>query len=83
MCKEIIINASCAIQSGTFYPKRLPNYCPNEPFSAYRSLGCHRDDKKFRTLCSYYINLKTTNTPEKCVDLCLQSGFVYAGVQYS
>lgn len=83
ICKQIIVNASCAIQNGVFYATKLPNYCPNDPFTPYRALGCHKDDKKFRTLSGYYINLKTTNTPTKCVDLCLQSGFVYAGVQYS
>lgn len=83
LCKETIINITCAIQNGKFYPNNLPNYCPHEPFSENRPLGCFRDDKKFRTLSGYYINFKTTNTPKKCIQLCLQSGFVYAGVQYS
>lgn len=82
-CKEIIANTTCAIQSGTFYPMQLPNYCPHEPYQPNRALGCFKDDKKFRTLSGYYINFKTTNTPAKCIQLCLQSGFVYAGVQYS
>lgn len=83
LCKETIINITCAIQNGKFYSKSLPNYCPHEPFIENRSLGCFKDDKKFRTLSGYYINFKTSNTPRKCVQLCLQSGFVYAGVQYS
>lgn len=82
-CKEIISNTTCAIQSGTFYPSTLPNYCPHEPYHENQPLGCFKDDKKFRTLSGYYINFKTTNTPTKCIQLCLQSGFVYAGVQYS
>lgn len=82
-CKEIIANTTCAIQSGTFYPNSLPNYCPHEPYNKNKPLGCYKDDKKFRTLSGYYINFKTTNTPRKCIQLCLQSGFVYAGVQYS
>lgn len=82
-CKEIIANISCAIQNQQFYPDELPNECPHEPYQAYRSLGCFKDDKKFRTLSGYYINFKTTNAPKKCIQLCLQSGFVYAGVQYS
>lgn len=82
-CKELIANTTCAIQKGTFYPAALPNYCPHEPYHKNRALGCYKDDKKFRTLSGYYINFKTTNTPTKCIQLCLQSGFVYAGVQYS
>lgn len=82
-CKEIIANTTCAIQSGTFYPNSLPNYCPHQPYNKNKPLGCYKDDKKFRTLSGYYINFKTTNTPTKCIQLCLQSGFVYAGVQYS
>lgn len=82
-CKELIANISCAIQNNEFYPIELPNQCPHEPYQAHRSLGCYKDDKKFRTLSGYYINFKTLNTPTKCIQLCLQSGFVYAGVQYS
>lgn len=82
-CKELIANTTCAIQSGTFYPTQLPNYCPHEPYQPNKALGCYKDDKKFRTLSGYYINFKATNTPVKCIQLCLQSGFVYAGVQYS
>lgn len=82
-CKEIIVNTACAIQMGTFYPKQLLNSCPHQPYVANRPLGCYKDDKKFRTLSGYYINFKTTNTPKRCIQLCLQSGFVYAGVQYS
>lgn len=82
-CKETIVNITCAIQNGKFYPTKLPNQCPHEPYSENRALGCYKDDKKFRTLSGYYINFKTKNTPQKCIQLCLQSGFVYAGVQYS
>lgn len=82
-CKEIIVNITCAIQNGTFYPKKLLSYCPHETFVENKPLGCFKDDKKFRTLSGYYINFLTTNTPKRCLQLCLQSGFVYAGVQYS
>lgn len=82
-CKELIANITCAIQIGTFYPIALPNYCPHESYIKNKPIGCFKDDKKFRTLSGYYINFKTANTPTKCIQLCLQSGFVYAGVQYS
>lgn len=82
-CKETIVNITCAIQKQMFYATELPNYCPNENFISSRPRGCFKDDKKFRLLSGYYTNLKTQNTPEKCIQMCLQSGFVYAGVQYS
>lgn len=82
-CKEIIVNITCAIEQNRFYAKRLPNYCPGDAYVANRALGCYKDEKKFRLLSGYYSNLKTQNTPERCIQLCLQSGFVYAGVQYS
>lgn len=82
-CKELIANTTCAIQRGTFYPSSLPSYCPHQPYTQNKPLGCFKDDKQFRTLSGYYINFKTTNTPTRCIQLCLQSGFVYAGMQYS
>jgi protein xylosyltransferase len=82
-CKKQIADIVCNIQKGMFYPKTLPNYCPNGNFTANRPLGCYKDEKTFRILASYYVNFKTTNTPRKCIQLCLQSGFQYAGVQYS
>lgn len=82
-CKQTLANISCDIQNDEFYPAELPNRCPHEPYQANRSLGCFSDDNKFRTLSGYYINLKNVNTPDRCIHLCLQSGFVYAGVEYS
>lgn len=82
-CKQTIANITCAIQAGTFYSRVLPNYCPNKNLIANRALGCFKDQKKFRLLSGYYTNFKTLNTPAKCIQMCLQSGFLYAGVQYS
>lgn len=48
-----------------------------------KSLGCFKDEKNLRRLNGYSVTLKTTNSPENCINLCLQSGFPYAGVQYS
>lgn len=82
-CKQHIIDIACDIASGKFYPKELPNYCPSKNYIANRSLGCFKDDKKFRILSGYYNNFKESNSPKKCIQMCLQSGFLYAGVQYS
>lgn len=82
-CKEQIANITCLIQKGQFYPEKLPNNCPSEGFVRGKSLGCYKDEKNFRLLNGYYGNNKNINSPEYCMNLCLQSGFQYAGVQYS
>lgn len=82
-CKETIVNITCAIQNGQFYPNELPSRCEHGSYQMGRALGCFQDDKKFRVLSGYYISFKTINTPARCIHVCLQSGFVYAGVQYS
>lgn len=82
-CKEFIVDVACEIKSEKFYPVKLPNTCPSGNYIANRSLGCYKDDKKHRLLPSFYTNFKETNSPKKCIQMCLQSGFLYAGVQYS
>lgn len=82
-CKKLIANITCDIQNGIFYPKLLPNYCPNDNFIPNRFLGCFKDEKNYRILSGYYTNFKVNNSPYKCIQMCLQSGFLYAGVQYS
>ncbi|XP_063241407.1 xylosyltransferase oxt [Bacillus rossius redtenbacheri] len=82
-CKQTIANITCLIQRRLLYPRRLPNSCPSNGFTAGKSLGCYEDKKTFRLLSGYFANLKTTNSPQHCINLCLQSGFQYAGVQYS
>lgn len=82
-CKKHIIDIACAIQDGTLYPKRLSNSCPNGKYQPNRALGCYKDEKKYRLLSGYYTNFKAVNSPRKCISMCLQSGFIYAGVQYS
>lgn len=83
LCKETIVNVTCAIEQNRFYAEHLPNYCPGGGHVPNRELGCYRDDKKQRLLSGYYSNLKAQNTPQRCIQLCLQSGFVFAGMQYS
>lgn len=82
-CKQHIIDIACQIKSGTFYPKTLPNTCPSGNYIANRLLGCFQDEKQQRLLPSFYSNFKETNSPKKCIQICLQSGYLYAGVQYS
>lgn len=82
-CKQEIANTTCLIKQGLLYPNSLPNYCPNNDLESGKSLGCFKDEKTYRILNGYYGNYKTTNSPDSCIRLCLQSGFPYAGVQYS
>uniref|UniRef100_A0AAG5D7T0 protein xylosyltransferase n=1 Tax=Anopheles atroparvus TaxID=41427 RepID=A0AAG5D7T0_ANOAO len=81
-CKAKIVDVACKIQDGTFYPAQLPNTCPRGAHSPNRALGCFRDEKDFRLLSGYFTTFKTVNSPEKCIRLCLQSGYPFAGVQY-
>lgn len=82
-CKELIVNVGCAIKSNTFYPTKLPNTCPNGNYIANRALGCFKDERKHRVLPGSFTNFKDTNSPKKCIQVCLQSGFLFAGVEYS
>lgn len=47
-----------------------------------KTLGCFRDGKEIKLLPGYKATLIHTNSQENCLDLCLQSGYVYAGVEY-
>lgn len=82
-CKEHIVDVTCQIKSGHLYPKTLPNTCPSVNYIANRSIGCFKDEKRHRLLSSFYANYKETNSPKKCIQICLQSGYLFAGMQYS
>lgn len=82
-CRKHIIEVACAIQNGTFYPRWLPSSCPTGSHIPNRYLGCFKDQQDERLLNGYVTVQKSNNTPRKCIQLCLQSGFVFAGTQYS
>lgn len=81
-CKLQIVNKTCLIQSGNFYPNELPNNCLAEGMKYGRHLGCYVDEKKLRLLSSFYGNYANSNTVTACLDICVQAGYPYAGVQY-
>lgn len=83
ICKQQIVNKTCRIQSGDFYPKYLPNYCISKKRTYGRHLGCYLDEKKLRLLSSFYGNYANHNSPKFCLDICVQAGFPFAGVQYT
>ncbi|XP_030372520.1 xylosyltransferase oxt [Scaptodrosophila lebanonensis] len=81
-CRQHIAHIACAIQAGRFYATKLRSGCPAGNYTANVSLGCYRDEKDHRLLGGYFVSFKTYNSPSRCVELCLQSGYPYAGVQY-
>ncbi|XP_001604139.2 xylosyltransferase oxt [Nasonia vitripennis] len=85
MCKERIVNVTCLSQQNLLYPTKLQSSCPHSLgfVGVPKSLGCFKDDKISRLLPNYYAVFKTNNSPEHCAYMCLQSGFPYAGVEYS
>lgn len=82
-CKQQIVNKTCLIQSGSFYPHELPNTCRRGQMTFGKYLGCYADQKKLRLLTGFYGNYANTNSPSACLDICIQAGFMYAGVQYA
>lgn len=82
-CKHIIVNKTCLIQEGHFYPDSLPSFCPHKGKSYGQYLGCYADEKKLRLLSGFYGNYANTNSRKSCLDICIQGGFPYAGVQYA
>lgn len=82
-CKQQIVNKTCLIQSGNFYSEKLPNGCLRGQTTYATYLGCYADEKKLRLLTGFYGNYANTNSPTACLDICIQAGFPYAGVQYA
>ncbi|OAD58255.1 Xylosyltransferase oxt [Eufriesea mexicana] len=72
-------------EAGLLYPERIQSLCPHSPGFIDKpvSLGCFKDDKILRILSGYYHVFKGNNSPERCAFLCLQSGYLYAGIEYS
>lgn len=85
VCKQRIVNVTCLNQQGLLYPERIQSLCPHSPGFMDKpvSLGCFKDDKTLRILSGYYHVFKGNNSPERCAFLCLQSGYLYAGTEYS
>ncbi|KAG7199452.1 hypothetical protein KM043_014078 [Ampulex compressa] len=84
-CKQRIVNVTCLSQQGLLYPVRIQSLCPHSPgfTNIPTNLGCFKDDKTLRILSGYYHVFKGNNSPERCAFMCLQSGYPYAGTEYS
>ncbi|XP_043503808.1 xylosyltransferase oxt [Polistes fuscatus] len=85
MCKQRIVNVTCLSQQGLLYPERIQSLCSHSPGFSNKpvNLGCFQDDKTLRVLSDYYHIFKGNNSPEHCAFMCLQSGYPYAGTEYS
>lgn len=81
-CKQQIVNKTCLIQSGNFYPQVLSHTCLAEGVIYGKHLGCFKDEKEMRLLSNFSGNYAKGNTPSTCLDICVQAGLPYAGVQY-
>lgn len=82
-CKQYIANVFCLGLAEDLYPKYLSGHCPVEGKTKGHALGCFKDENNFRLLTGYLGVNKKSNSAEYCTELCLQSGFEYAGVEYA
>lgn len=85
-CKSELSNLACS-SDDQLYPSNLPNYCESSKVldsnHAGHYLGCYSDSFDSRLLGGNVAKLSGTNSPRKCWQMCAQSGFAFAGVQYS
>ncbi|XP_050427984.1 xylosyltransferase oxt isoform X2 [Adelges cooleyi] len=81
-CKQLIANISCLMKTSPPYPHRLTHQCPSHDLKNIKELGCYRDGRETKLLLGYKTTLAFTNSHNNCLDICLQYGFVYAGVEY-
>lgn len=85
ICKEYIVNVTCLSHQGLLYPKTLQSSCPHSTgFTGIpKNIGCFKDDKTFRILTGFNAIYKNNNSPQRCAYMCLQSGYSFAGTEYS
>ena len=78
-CKEELTDLACRHKTGKLVPQRLPNHCPRKGSVPGHFLGCFHDNNQSRLLSSYGVKLQGL-TVQKCIDICAQSAYHYAGV---
>ena len=83
-CKEEIAKLVCAVHNGEVYPESLPRYCQRkvDQDRAGEYEGCFQDSFNQRLFQGNKIKSKAGNSPQKCQEICLANGFLFAGVQY-
>nr|CAG4641469.1 EOG090X01AN [Eurycercus lamellatus] len=78
-CKDELTEIACKLKTNQLVPERLPNTCLRKNAVPGSSLGCFLDNSQPRLLSSYGVKLQHL-TVQKCLDLCSQSSYPYAGV---
>ncbi|XP_054155244.1 xylosyltransferase oxt-like [Oppia nitens] len=81
-CKQRLADITCSTITAQLYPQSLPRYCPLKDGKYGDYLGCFSDNSKPRVLNGYRIKF-SDNSPDKCLTICLQSGFTFAGLKAS
>lgn len=79
-CKQELSEIACGIKSKKIFPEKLPNYCTRKNSTPGSFLGCFHDDGESRLLSSYGVKLNAI-TIQKCINICVQSSYPYAGIR--
>ncbi len=84
-CKADIAKAACRNEAKTLHPGKMKNLCPTrmDEDSRGRYLGCFSDSFSDRIFQGVMYKLKEDNTAEKCLALCTEAAYSYAGLQYA
>ncbi len=84
-CRSEIADVACRNEEGSLHPERLPNLCPTgtDEVARGRYLGCYSDSFGDRIFQGVVHKLREANSPQRCLSLCSEAGYSYAGVQYS
>ncbi|CAG2159896.1 unnamed protein product, partial [Oppiella nova] len=81
-CKQKLADITCLTLTDQLYPQSLPRFCPLKDGNFGDYVGCYWDRNKPRLLNGYKTKF-SDNSPNKCLNVCLQSGYTYAGLEFS
>lgn len=83
-CRSQIANVTCLAARAQLFPKNLKNRCVQSIDSRVvgNHLGCYKDSFSKRILNGGMTSFKTHLGKQKCLMLCTESGYLYAGLQY-
>ncbi|TRY63197.1 hypothetical protein TCAL_03549 [Tigriopus californicus] len=83
-CRSQIANVTCLAARSQLFPTYLRNQCAQSTDSRVvgTHLGCYKDSFSSRILNGGMTTYKTMLGKQKCLMLCTESGYLYAGLQY-
>ncbi|KAL1121972.1 hypothetical protein AAG570_003380 [Ranatra chinensis] len=70
------------IDSSSEELEKMPNIRIDEPPEG-KDVACLEDTGDFRVIPEHRLELKLTNTPARCIGICLRLGYTYAGLRNS